>query len=401
MVDPKQIPSLLKLLEDDSQDIQEHVVTVLASFGPTLKSELKARSLILNDLQKKRMDGVLETLKKRELLLKWSRVMDMVDENEQLELAVTSLSQYLCSFDSDCESTILLDSLAMAYKDKYDVISEEMLAHFLFKERKLSGNEKNYYDPQNSNIVSVIRNKKGIPLSLSIVYILVGGRLGLKIQGCNFPGHFLAKINYKGERAYVDCFSNGQIIEEYDIVKIRENMVEDIDHILNEKASTITIIKRYLANLVRAFQMIEDESRTILMIDLFKNLDFKVQSRMFADITPDQLIADIKPEFNQGQIVKHKRYGYRGIIVDMDLDCQASESWYYGNQTQPKRSQPWYQVLVSGTEQVTYVAENNLVSDSSEELIKHPLVTYFFTRTDDGDYIRNSNPWPEAEDGES
>ena len=50
--------------------------------------------------------------------------------------------------------------------------------------------------------------------------------------------------------------------------------------------------------------------------------------------------------FDVGTLVRHRRYGYRGVIVAFDATCQASDQWYYSNQTQPSHDQPWYHVLV-------------------------------------------------------
>lgn len=50
--------------------------------------------------------------------------------------------------------------------------------------------------------------------------------------------------------------------------------------------------------------------------------------------------------FEPGQLVRHRRYGYRGVVVDRDEFCEADDEWYSKNQTQPDRDQPWYHVLV-------------------------------------------------------
>lgn len=101
-----------------------------------------------------------------------------------------------------------------------------------------------------------------------------------------------------------------------------------------------------------------------------------------------------KPKFAPGQTVRHKRYGYRGVVVDTDLECLADEQWYESNQTQPDRSQPWYHVLVHDTDQTTYAAQDNLEEDLSKLPIEHPLVEHFFRGFVDGRHIRNERPWP-------
>jgi len=104
--------------------------------------------------------------------------------------------------------------------------------------------------------------------------------------------------------------------------------------------------------------------------------------------------ASEQPVFEPGQVVRHRRYGYRGVVVDRDEICQAGDEWYFKNQTQPDRNQPWYHVLVDGSSSSTYAASASLVADPSGLPIEHPLLPYFFSEFKDGIYIRNENPWP-------
>ncbi len=102
------------------------------------------------------------------------------------------------------------------------------------------------------------------------------------------------------------------------------------------------------------------------------------------------------PLYTPGALVHHLRYDYRGVVVEVDRTCQASEEWYQANQTQPDRDQPWYHVFVDGGQQTTYVAQGNLEPDTSGEPISHPLVEHFFEDFDDGRYIGNDEPWPQG-----
>ena len=76
-----------------------------------------------------------------------------------------------------------------------------------------------------------------------------------------------------------------------------------------------------------------------------------------------------RPRFAPGDLVRHRRYGYRGVVVDSDPECLADEAWYQSNKTQPKKDQPWYHVLVHGGGQLTYPAETSLEPDPSGGLI--------------------------------
>ncbi len=109
------------------------------------------------------------------------------------------------------------------------------------------------------------------------------------------------------------------------------------------------------------------------------------------------MIAPVPParQFQTGQLVVHRRYGYRGVVVDSDDSCRAPDTWYQSNQTRPDRHQPWYHVLVDGSNSMTYAAQTSLAADGSKEPIAHPLLNQFFAAFDGEFYVRNDAPSPD------
>src|SRR5690349_13672896 len=75
--------------------------------------------------------------------------------------------------------------------DPYRLVAS--INYVLFKQEGFRGNRGDYYDPRNSFLNDVIERKKGIPITLSILYLEVAARSGLKLSGVGFPGHFLVK----------------------------------------------------------------------------------------------------------------------------------------------------------------------------------------------------------------
>ena len=106
------------------------------------------------------------------------------------------------------------------------------------------------------------------------------------------------------------------------------------------------------------------------------------------------------PEFQPGDLVHHRRYGYRGVVVEVDETCRASETWYQSNRTQPNRNQPWYHVLVDRAHHTTYVAQSNLEPDPDGTPVQHPLVDHFFSEFTGGRHVRNDVAWPGSEAAE-
>ena len=94
-------------------------------------------------------------------------------------------------------------------------------------------------------------------------------------------------------------------------------------------------------------------------------------------------------EFSVGQLVHHRLFDYRGVIVDVDAVFQGSEEWYERMaKSRPPKDKPWYHVLVHDSEHTTYVAEQNLESDASTDPIEHPMIEQFFAAFDAGKYER-------------
>lgn len=83
------------------------------------------------------------------------------------------------------------------------------LNEFLFAELGFSGNADNYYDPRNSYLNEVLDRRTGIPLTLSVLYMEIGRRVGLPLQGVSFPGHFLVRLQLPGALLVLDPFSAG------------------------------------------------------------------------------------------------------------------------------------------------------------------------------------------------
>ncbi len=99
-------------------------------------------------------------------------------------------------------------------------------------------------------------------------------------------------------------------------------------------------------------------------------------------------MSTINAKFDVGQIVLHRLFNYRGVVIDVDPDFQNSEEWYdQVALSRPPKNKPWYRVLVHNAVHETYVAERNLEPDDLNEPIIHPLVNEFFDNFENGHYI--------------
>ena len=95
------------------------------------------------------------------------------------------------------------------------------LNQYLFDDLGFQGNADDYYDPRNSYLNEVIDRRIGIPITLSILYMEVGRRIGLPIEGVSFPGHFLVRLRMRGGTLVIDPFTGGVPLSE---VELRERL---------------------------------------------------------------------------------------------------------------------------------------------------------------------------------
>ena len=102
-----------------------------------------------------------------------------------------------------------------------------------------------------------------------------------------------------------------------------------------------------------------------------------------------------KAKFQIGSIVKHKYFDFRGVIFDVDPEFNNTEEWYQSIplQVRPRKDQPFYHLLAENDEITyeAYVSEQNLLTDDSEEPIKHPLIEEIFSGKRGSSYFKPSN----------
>ena len=136
---------------------------------------------------------------------------------------------------------------------------QAILAHLhdvLFDEEQFTGNQEDYYNTSNSYLPEVLRTKRGLPISLSLIYKVVAERLGLRAWGVGLPGHFLCGVDVEGKIMLVDSFSGGRIVTVDEAhARMQEMLGPDVewsDELL-QPVSNKHWLTRVLQNLLHTF----------------------------------------------------------------------------------------------------------------------------------------------------
>jgi regulator of sirC expression with transglutaminase-like and TPR domain len=159
-------------------------------------------------------------------------------------------------------------------RNPYRVIAA--LNTVLFKEHGFQGNRAEYYDPKNSFLNDVITRKKGIPISLSVIYMEVARRVGLSLGGVGFPGHFLVKYHDAEIEILIDVFNEGEI-------RAREDLDQMLQQLYRGQVSyqpgfvaplsKRDILRRMLNNLKWIYLEKGDPLKTLSVLDQLVILD--------------------------------------------------------------------------------------------------------------------------------
>jgi regulator of sirC expression with transglutaminase-like and TPR domain len=152
------------------------------------------------------------------------------------------------------------------------------LNQFLFDELGFHGNARDYYDPRNSYLNEVLDRRTGIPLTLSVLYLEVGRRIGLALEGVSFPGHFLVRLPLRGSMLVLDPFSGGEAQSEADLrARLRRVIPEGaagpvpveelpLDQFL-EPAGKRQILARLLRNLKGIYREADKPERLLAVLN--------------------------------------------------------------------------------------------------------------------------------------
>lgn len=261
---------LIQLVDDDTLEVRDEVLKELRNYGISLEEEISAYSDLLTEHKLSIIQPVIDSNRRTLLKKKWKSWFRIHNENDKIEKALTLISCFHYGFLDIYEFPNMIDELSEEFLLKRQNGDELELANFLFQEKGIKGAKENYYNPFHSNPLYAIKQKRGLPITLALIYILVGGRLGFEIKGCNLPAYFLAKFQNDQDIILVDCFNGGSFFSEHDFAFFIPKTEKEISEIIHEDPSAFTIMRRVLNNLIGSYSFINDSDNRTFFSDLLK-----------------------------------------------------------------------------------------------------------------------------------
>lgn len=266
MLDDNNLKALVSLLSDDDAEILNHIQEKIISLGvemiPLLEREWENN---FNPLVQKRVVNLIHTIQFGGLKIKLENWKETGGQDLLEGMWIVATYQY-----PDLDFNKLKTEFDQLFYEAWVDMAEEtkpseivkMLNNIVFGKMKFSANTKNFHSPSNSMINNVLESRKGNPIAMCVVYLLMAQKLKLPIYGVNLPNLFI--LTYKTENEeqfYINAFNKGLIFSKADIDNYISHLNLTPKPIFFDPCDHIDIIARVFRNLIVSFEKIGETEK--------------------------------------------------------------------------------------------------------------------------------------------
>ncbi|WP_294255918.1 transglutaminase-like domain-containing protein [uncultured Sphingomonas sp.] len=175
------------------------------------------------------------------------------------------LGPYVGQLNAYTERLATAGGDAETVEDRAQALADVMATTFGF-----SGDQTRYDDPANADLIRVIDRRRGLPVSLTILYVAAARRLGWRVDPLNTPGHVLARVGAETEAVLIDPFNDGRIVAADDLAALLRGVlgpavVPTIEHVT--PMSNRSVLVRLLMNQASRAEAADDAARALTLYD--------------------------------------------------------------------------------------------------------------------------------------
>ena len=258
----KELKALVSLLDDEDLAIVTQVEEKIISLGndiiPYLESEWESN---FNPVVQSKLEDLIHTLQFDQLRFRLTQWKEKGFEDLLEGMWLVSTYQY-----PDIELEKLRNEFEQIYHETWREFRDDIhpydqvkiLNGVLYSKYKFSANTKNFHSPANSMINIVLDSKKGNPISLCVIYILIAQKLNMPVYGVNLPNLFICTYKSPDLQFYVNAFNRGLLFSRSDLENYITNLQITSRDIFFEPCTNLDIIKRVLRNLIVSYEKIGD-----------------------------------------------------------------------------------------------------------------------------------------------
>ena len=261
-----EIKALVTLLDDEDNEVVQHVENRLRTLGvaviPLVEDHWQGNGL--NPVLQKKIEDLIHDLQYKlviDRLINWKdkgyedllEGMWIIATYQYPDLSFDKLQQYI--------NDMYFDAWLDLRDDMHPHDQIRILNQVFFDKHKYLPNTKNFHSVANSMLNQVFDLKKGNPISLCVIYLLLARRLGLPISGVNLPSLFVLTYKTPQLQFYINIFNRGLIFSKVDISNYIKQMHLQPQDSFFQPCTNLDIVSRVLRNMIVSFEKISDLER--------------------------------------------------------------------------------------------------------------------------------------------
>lgn len=266
MLNQNEIKALISLLDDSDQEVRQHVETKILSMGDLIVPFLEAEwEQNFNPNVQSKIENLIHNVQLNSLKIRLKQWYEEEQNNLLKGVWLVATYQY-----PDLDYHKLEEDVEQVYYEawrshrNYASPSDQIksLNNVFFGKLSFSSNKQNFHAPGNSMINVILETRRGNPIGLSVVYMLIARRLRMPIYGVNLPNLFVLTYKNDDTQFYINTFNRGAIFPKAEIDSYLEQLKLKPQAQFYEPCSIADIVRRILRNLILAFDKLSDQERS-------------------------------------------------------------------------------------------------------------------------------------------
>src|SRR5690606_22731384 len=274
---PNQLDALVSLLDDPDVEVKNHVRDKIISLGAEIIPFLEQKwETSFNPEVQKEIEDLVHDLQFSLVKTRLAEWRDTEDKDLLTGLWILNTYQYpdLDFAKLNAEMHQIYFEVWTSFKNDLQPYEQvRIINNVLFNTLRFSANTKNFHSPGNSMLSTVLDTKRGNPISLCAIYLLVAKKLGLPIYGVNLPNLFVLTYKSSDITFYINVFNKGLIFSRQDIFNYLEHLKIDPIDAFFEPCSHLDIILRSLRNLGNSFEKLGEANKVAEVREMIEILE--------------------------------------------------------------------------------------------------------------------------------
>lgn len=271
------ITALLHLADDETPLVRDAVTRELLASEMDVTEFIYEQKVSITDAQWRALNTIFLEDIRRKVLNGWEAWLECAEGPEKLERALELIVEFQNGTRRPSPVAEELNAMAALFLEQERPPNPRELASFMFDELGFTTAGEGTENSATATLSEVIAYRHGASILLICIYILLAHRLGLTVNGCNWPGSFYARFSESGVLHLVDFHNRGAVTTAEEMLRLQGPSREAAEAVVTLEMTTDMLVRRLLSHLAFYYRREGNTQNSLVMLELLRRLDGKVR----------------------------------------------------------------------------------------------------------------------------